>query len=99
MPLIQKTLSASTVAVIPLDAPTGRVTVTILSAPATTFATADGSTPVIPTDGVEVSSAQRAIAGATGQQEVLVPPMFGDHMAIPTVRLLSAGTPVMSVEW
>src|ERR1700727_1473462 len=96
----QVTLAGGTVSIIPLDAPTTRIVVTIESGTAAeVYATADGSLPVIPTSGVEVTGQQKAISAATGFQRVLTPPLFGDHMAIPTVRLLSAGTPTVTVEW
>lgn len=95
----QVTLVANKAAYVPLDAPTTRVVATMLSGPATVYATADGNDPVVPSSGVEVPGSQIVLAGVLGQQIVLSPPLFGDHMAIPTIKLISAGTPVVSLGW
>lgn len=99
MALKQVTLSASTNLLVPLDSPTGRILVRMQSSVAETYCTVDGSTPVIPTAGVEVPFMQRALAGVAGDYVILHPVLYGDHMQIPTVQLISAGTPVVSVEW
>lgn len=94
------TLSGGTVALVPLDAPTGKIVITQLSGtPAVIYATADGSLPVVPNSGTEVPGQQKVIPAVLGASQVLVPPLFGDHAAIPTIRLLSAGTPAVLVSW
>ena len=100
MASVQVTLVANTVSRITLDAPTGRVVVTQSAGTAAEiYATADGNDPVVPTNAVEVADQQRVIPAILGFQLVLVPPLFGDHMAIPSIRLLSVGTPTVTVEW
>jgi hypothetical protein len=100
LPQIQKTLVANTVAVLPIDTPVGRVSLTAISGtPAVVYATTDGSAPVVPSDGVEVVGTQQALSAVLGAQLPLNVPLFGDHMAAPTVRLISAGTPVVLVQW
>ncbi len=96
----QVTLAASTVTLFPLDAPTGRVVISIVSGTAAeVYATADGSLPVIPGSSAEVSDNQQMISSVLGGQIVMQPPLFGDHMAIGTIRMISAGTPVVAIEW
>jgi hypothetical protein len=99
MASITTTLVANTPAVIPLDAPTGRIVITqIGGTAAVVYATVDGSFPTIPGAG-EIPTTQRSLPAVAGGQVVLQPPLFGDHMVIPTVRLQSAGTPTVLVEW
>jgi hypothetical protein len=100
MPTEQLTLVGGVVSLFPLDAPTGRVIVSIVSGTAAeVYATADGSLPIIPGTGAENSGNMQMISSVLGGQVVLQPPLFGDHMAIATIRLLSAGTPTVLVEW
>jgi hypothetical protein len=94
---LQVTLSSSP-SVVPLDAPTGRIVVTMISSPAEAYVTADGSLPAIPSSTEEPGTGQ-VLAGVTGAQIVLQPPLFGTHMAIPTLRLVSSGTPTVAIEW
>jgi hypothetical protein len=97
MASIQATLSGSP-SVIPLDAPTGRIVVTMMSSPAEAWFTVDGSLPVAPS-GTENPTTQKTLAGVTGAQIVLQPPFYGDHMVIPTIRAASSGSPVVEIEW
>ena len=100
MPSTQVTLAAGIMALVPLDAPTGRVVVTLeAGTPAEIYVSIDGSTPIVPGNNVEVPSGQVMLASAFNSQAVLQPPFFGDHMALATVRILSTGAPVVSVEW
>jgi len=98
MASVQVTCSGATPVVVPLGAPTGRVVLTMVGAPADVYPTLDGSAPVIPGDTVN-SSDQCVLAGALGQQVVMQPPFFGDHMVAPVLRLASAGDAVVLVEW
>jgi hypothetical protein len=66
--------------------------------PAETYVTADGNVPVIP-GSAEVADTQIAVSAVVGDQKVTQPPLFGDHMQIPTVRLISSGTPTVLVAW
>jgi hypothetical protein len=96
----QVTLAAGSISRLTLDAPTGRIVVTQSSGTAAEiFVTADGNDPVTPSGSTEVPDQQRPIPAVLGAQVVLQPPLFGDHMAIPSVRFLSAGTPTVTVEW
>lgn len=109
MPSTEVTLIANTVATVPLDAPTGRIVVTMVSGTASeVWATADGSNPVAPSSGVKVSDAQIALPAVLGVRDVLMPPLTPlsappavgpPGRTIPSVRLLSAGTPVVRVAW
>jgi hypothetical protein len=100
MPSTQVTLVGGVAAVVPLDAPAGRVVVTLEAGTAAeVYVSVDGTLPVIPGNNVEVPGGQIMLASAFNSQAILAPPLFGDHMAIPTIRLLSAGTPVVSVAW
>lgn len=84
--------------VVPLGG-AGRVVLTLMSGPAEVWATIDGSLPVQPQNGVVNSGAQVTLAGVAGAQAVLQAPLFGDHMAAATVRIASAGTPVVEISW
>lgn len=98
----QFTLVANTMSVLVLDAPAGRIVVTqAAGTPAEVYATTDGISPIVPTPGSEVSNVttQRTLAALLGAQVVLQPHLYGDHMVVPTVLLLSAGTPTVLVEW
>jgi hypothetical protein len=100
MALTQVLLVAGSVQVVPLDAPATSVVLTIASGVAgEVYATADGSLPVIPLNDVEVPDGQIAMPAVIGAQAVLRPPLFGDHMAIPTIRLLSSVAAVVSITW
>ena len=103
----QVTLIGGTVALVSLDVPAARIVVTQVSGtPAEIYGTADGSLPVIPSSGVEVAGSQRTIPAVLGAQLVIVPPLATapglagpTGRIIPTVRLLSNGTPTVLVEW
>lgn len=96
----QVTLVGGTVSRLTLGAPAGRVVVTQISGtPAVIYVTADGTDPVIPSSGVEVTGSQKALPALLAAQTVISPPLFGDHMAIPSIRLLSVGTPTVLVSW
>jgi hypothetical protein len=95
---VDVTLAASTPLLVPLDAPATRVTLTMMAGAAETVATADGSNPTLPTS-TENSTPARVLPPVVGAQIVVCPPMPGGHMAIPTIRLQSAGTPTIHVEW
>ena len=96
----QVVLVANAVTLFPLDAPTGRVVISIPSGTAAeVYCTADGSLPLIPGSGAENPSGQQMLSSVLGGQIVMQPPLFGDHMAIPIIRMLSAGTPTVLVEW
>jgi hypothetical protein len=100
MPSVRVTLTGPTEVIVPISAPTGRVSVTIEANAAEVWATADGTYPTQP--GVSSSTApanQVTIAGVLGAQGVLQPPLYGDHMAVPSIRLASAGNPIVLVEW
>lgn len=100
MASVQVALSGGTTSVETLNAPASRVLVKqVAGTPAEVYATADGSAPVIPTSGVTIPSGQQALAAVLGDVIVLEPPKFGDHMVIPTIRLLSAGSPTVVLEW
>lgn len=94
----QVTLAANAITPVALDAPTGRIVVTLLAA-GTAYVTTDGTAPVIPSGGVEIPSGQQVISGVAGQQFVVQPRLYGDHMAVPTLQFLSAGTPGISIAW
>lgn len=98
MALTQLTLAANAVTPITIDAPTGRIVVTFITA-GTIYYTLDTSTPVIPSNDVEIVGTQQVLAGLAGQQCVIQPRLFGDHMAIPTLLVLSAATPAVAFEW
>lgn len=66
---------------------------------AVVYATADGNNPVVPSDGVEVTGTQQALPAVLGASLPLNAPLFGDHMTNPSVRLISAGTPTVLVQW
>ena len=94
------TLVANTVVQVPLEAPTGRVVVTIVDGtPAPVFVTADGTDPIVPASGVVVGPAQSVIPAVVGEAIVVQPPFPGDGMVLGTISLLSTGTPTVSVEW
>ena len=99
MASIQQNLTAGVVSVVPLDAPTGRIVVTYQAGTTEAYVSVDGSLPVVPTPGVEVPTQQNALPAVVGAQTVLKPPLFGTHMVIPTVRMVSSGSPTISVEW
>lgn len=109
MPSIQVALSANTPAIVPLDAPSGRVVITQQAGPtpAEIYATADGNLPVVPTSGVEVTNAQAMIPALLGAQVVIQPPLStapGNAgpagRPIPVIRLVTAGAGVIaSVAW
>lgn len=82
----------------PIPAPAGRALVTILSAPATVVATGDGSYPTLPS-GATNNSAAVIIAGVIGESGIIQFPLFGSHMANPTINLASTGNPVVLIEW
>jgi hypothetical protein len=86
--------------VVPLSAPTGRIIITIVANPATVVATADGSAPTVPVGTTTNNTAGAVIIpGVLGQQGILQPPLFGDHMQVPTVNLASTGTPTVIIAW
>jgi hypothetical protein len=97
-------LVANTVTNVPLDAPTGRIVVTQAAGTAAevyaTVLTDDGITAVIPSS-TELPSVvnQRTLSSLLGAQAVLQPRLYGDHMVVPTISLISAGTPTVLVEW
>jgi hypothetical protein len=97
MSSVQATLSA-TPSVIALDAPTSRVVVTMISSAAEAYFTVDGSNPMAPTTTTDPGT-KKVLAGVVGAQIVLSPPLFGDHMAIPTLRAASSGAPTVQIEW
>ena len=102
MAQVRVTLTGSTVTSVPLDAPTTRVTVSIATPDASNhevYATCNGETPVIPTLGVEVADTQKMVPGGLGMGSTLYPRLYGDHMVIPTVQLISNGTPTVVVSW
>lgn len=95
----QPTLAANVVTSVTLDGPAGRIVLTMISGAAEVVATADGSTPVLESGTPEAGEAVQALPPVVGAQIVLEPPLAGDHMNIPVVKLLSAGTPVVLIEW
>jgi hypothetical protein len=101
MPYTQVTLVANTVATVTLDAPTGRIVLTQESGtPATVYGTTDGTLPSFPTNDAEIPDQYQFMLSAFVSDRVVVAPhLYGDHMVIPTVQLLSAGTPTISVQW
>jgi hypothetical protein len=100
VPVEQVTLVANTVATVNLNEPTERITVRLVGGTAAeVYCTADGSLPVIPTSGVEISDGQQALAAVLGDEITLEPPLVGGHEVIPVVNLLSAGTPIVEVLW
>jgi len=78
--------------------PTGRIIVTMMSSVAEVWVTADGTAPVQPS-GTQNTSNQRTLAGVAGQQIIVQAAFPGGHMALPIIRLASAGSPVVEVEW
>lgn len=98
MPTITETLVANTVTRVPLDAPTGKVVITMLSGPGTLWATSDGTDPVVPAAS-EVTGSQQVLAGVVGAQLPLTPSVAGYPMVAPSIRLISAGTPVVEITW
>lgn len=100
MPSIQVTLVANTVSLVPLDAPTTRIVITQEAGTAAEiYGTADGSLPVVPTNGVEITNEQFTVPAFEPLQTVVAPPLSGGFMTIPTLRLISAGTPTVLVQW
>jgi hypothetical protein len=100
MPSQQVTLVAATIATVQLDAPTGRVIITQEAGTAAeVYITSDGTNPGIPTSGVTVPGSQQTLSAALGSVAACQPPQFGDHMAVGQIRLLSAGTPTVLVQW
>jgi hypothetical protein len=100
MPTEQVTLSPGAITPIVLDRPAGRIVITMESGtPAEVYGTADTSTPVIPGNEVEVPGTQFMVSAFISDRIVIQPPLYGDHMVIPTVNLLSAGSPTVSVQW
>lgn len=99
MASVQLVLTGATPVLFTPPGPVGRVLVTILSAPATVYITADGSYPILPTAGVENPTGLVTLAGVIGQQIQVPCPLFGDHMATPTLRLASAGSPVVQLDF
>lgn len=102
---LQVTLTGSTPVLVGFDEPVPEVVVTIQSSPAEVYATLDGSAPVPPTSSESTGNCH-LIPGVVGAQAVLenqtmAPPGAAGPpgMVIPTLRLASAGTPVVSVEW
>jgi len=98
MASVQVTLEASTALSVPLGAQSGRVVVTQVGSPAEVYITTDGSTPVVSTD-VDNPTTQTMLVGELGAQTVVQPPFPGGHMANTVIGLLSAGTPVVQLEW
>jgi hypothetical protein len=99
MPSTQAVLSA-TPTLVSLPAPTSRVVVSILANAATVVVTADGSYPSLPSAGVTNTQGAVVISGVAGElMGVVQPPLFGDHMAAPTLRLASTGTPTVLISW
>lgn len=107
MPTIPVTLSAAVVSVVPLDSATGRIVVSQESGtPASVAITTDGSLPVLSSSGVEVLGVQAVLSGVAGASAVVQPPLQiapgtagPAGRAIPTIRLLSAGTPTVRITW
>lgn len=95
----QPTLTTNTVLTVLGDAPAQRITLTMISGAAEVYASADGSYPTPEAASDETNTAVQVLAPLVGAQTVLEPPLAGDHMTLPTVKLLSAGTPVVLVEW
>jgi hypothetical protein len=78
--------------------PTGRIVITMMSAPAEVWVTSDGTVPVAPS-GTQNTGTQRTLSGAVGEQIVVSPAIPGGHMALPIIRLASVGSPVVELEW
>lgn len=107
---VQKTLGVNVVEIINLDSPAGSVIVTMqgTGTPAESYVTADGTDPIIPVDGVEVTGSQRVLPAVAGFQKVMHPQMQNSTdangisppgMNIGQIRLRSLGTPTITVEW
>ena len=99
MPSTTLALNGATPVLFALPSVAGRVVVTMLSAPATAYITADGSYPLIPSVGVVNPGGLFTLAGWIGAQASIPCPLFGDHMAIPTLRFASDGSPVVHLDW
>lgn len=98
MASVQATLTGATPVTVNLPAPTGRIVVTIVGGAAEVYVTADGSYPSTPSATNNLSDL-RVIPGVLGAQVVMQPPLFGDHMVLPTLNFASAGTPTVQIEW
>lgn len=99
MPSTQVTLTGSTPVTVQLSAPTGSVNVTITAAAAEVVVTADGSYPTLPSNGVTNNTNAIVIPGVLGQSGIIQPPLFGNHMQIPSLNLASTGTPTVLIQW
>jgi hypothetical protein len=98
MATVQVTLNGSAQpAIVNLDKPTGQVVITMQANPAETYVTINGVYPVIP--GASVVQDQKTLPGNLGQWITIAPPILGGQPQLAQVRLLSAGTPTVTVEW
>jgi hypothetical protein len=95
----QITLNGETPVLFTLPQPTTRITITQISAAAEAWVTSDGSYPLPPVNNTTNTTNIKTIAGVVGEQAVIQPPLYGDHMAAPVLRFTSAGSPVLQVEW
>jgi hypothetical protein len=107
MPSEQLVLGASTATPpLQLSVPATRVVITMEANAAETYVTCDGTLPVVPSAGVEVTGSQRCLAGVVGVQLVLQPPFVappgaaGPPGMVPAIiQAISGGTPTILVEW
>lgn len=95
----QVTLSGGGPTTVTIPNPTGRIVLTLIGAAAEFWVTTDGSAPQQPANGVVLSNTQKTCAGVVGNQIVVQPQLYGNHMVAPTLLLASAGSPVVELEW
>lgn len=98
MPSTELVCTAATPVSYQLPGPTGRIVLTIIANPALVVATADGTAPNLPST-AENPTEGVFLAGVLGEQAVLQPPLYGDHMVAPIVWLASLGIPTVLLRW
>jgi hypothetical protein len=99
MPSTQLTLAGATLVLFTLDRATTRVDITQLSTPGSVFVTTDGSTPVVPANGVLNPVNQVNLGGVVGAPVTVTVPQPGDHMVVPTLRFVGSANSVISLSW
>jgi hypothetical protein len=99
---------ASTVVVVPnltpvsvtLPSPTRKIVLTVVGGvPGEVYVTADGTFPVPPVAGTVNPTNQKVLAGILGEQGVIEPQLFGDHMQAPTLKFAAAAAATVQIEW
>lgn len=85
-------------AVVKIPDPATRIVLTMVGSVADASITTDGSAPVALTS-TAAENRQSVLQGVAGSQTLVGVSQPGGHLALPSLRISSAGSPTIRIEW